>query len=60
MWSTVKQIGGIEIHSELPELSEDYHPPNLDLETFIAEKTIYWRNVKMTIDNLTPKHLHRC
>ena len=49
------KLGGIEIHSELPELSEDYHPPNLDLETFIAdEDDILARNVEMTIDNLTP------
>ena len=50
------ELGGIEIHSELPELSEDYHPPNLDLETFIAEEDdILARNVEMTIDNLTPE-----
>ena len=50
------KLGGIEIHSELPELSEDYHPPNLDLETFIAdEDDILARNVEMTIDNLTPE-----
>lgn len=50
------KLGGIEIHSELPELSQDYHPPSLDLDSFLTEEDdILARNVEMTIDKLTPE-----
>ncbi len=49
-------LGGVEINTELPELSDDYNPPNLDLDTYIKRDRDYVQtHIKNTLEDLTPE-----
>ena len=50
------EIGGIELSSELPVLSEDYEPPNWDIEDLSSSQAdLLERHVKTTLEDLTPE-----
>jgi chromosomal replication initiation ATPase DnaA len=50
------EIGGIELSSELPVLSEDYEPPNWDIEELSSSQAdLLERHVKTTLEDLTPE-----
>ena len=50
------EIGGIELTSELPELSEHYEPPNWDVEELSnSQVDLLERHVKTTLEDLTPE-----
>jgi hypothetical protein len=47
---------GIEITTTLPELSDDYTPPEIDIESFIGKQTdLVEAHIKKTLDELTPE-----
>ena len=49
-------LGGIEINSELPELSDDYEPPELDIAALSeAETDFVQSHIRTTLDDLTPE-----
>ena len=49
-------LGGVEINTKLPELSDDYNPPNLDLDTYIKRDRDYVQtHIKNTLEDLTPE-----
>ena len=51
-----EELGGIEITTTLPELSNDYTPPEIDIESFIGNQTdLVEAHIKKTIDDLTPE-----
>jgi hypothetical protein len=50
------EIGGIELSSELPVLTEDYEPPNWDIEDLSSSQAdLLERHVKTTLEDLTPE-----
>jgi len=50
------EIGGIEITTKLPELSDDYTPPEIDIESFIGKQTdLVEAHIKKTLEDLTPE-----
>jgi len=50
------EIGGIEITTKLPELSDNYTPPEIDIESFIGKQTdLVEAHIKKTLDDLTPE-----
>mgnify|MGYP001160834363 FL=1 len=51
-----EELGGIEITTTLPELSNDYTPPEIDIESFIGNQTdLVEAHIKKTLDDLTPE-----
>ena len=51
-----QQLGGIEINTELPELSEDYQPPEFDMDSFnSSEKDFVQSHINSTLQDLTPE-----
>ena len=51
-----QQLGGIEINTELPELSEDYQPPEFDIDSFnSSEKDFVQNHINSTLQDLTPE-----
>ena len=49
-------LGGIEIISELPVLSEEYEPPSWDIEELSSSQAdLLERHVKTTLEDLTPE-----
>ena len=51
-----EELGGIEITTKLPELSDDYTPPEIDIESFIGKQTdLVETHIKKTLDDLTPE-----
>ena len=51
-----EELGGIEITTKLPELSDDYTPPEIDIESFIGNQTdLVEAHIKKTLDDLTPE-----
>ena len=49
-------LGGIEINSELPELSDDYEPPELDIAALSEVETDFVEShIRTTLDDLTPE-----
>ncbi len=50
------EIGGIELSSDLPKLTEDYEPPNWDEEDLSKSQIdLVERHVKTTLEDLTPE-----
>ncbi|MAV44004.1 MAG: hypothetical protein CMA30_05960 [Euryarchaeota archaeon] len=50
------EIGGIELTSELPSLTEEYEPPNWDDEDLSKSQIeLLERHVKTTLEDLTPE-----
>ena len=50
------ELGGIELTSELPVLSEDYEPPTWDTEELSSSQAdLLERHVKTTLEDLTPE-----
>ena len=50
------EIGGIELSSELPSLSEDYEPPSWEDEDLSKSQIdLVERHVKTTLEDLTPE-----
>ncbi|MED5308997.1 MAG: hypothetical protein VYA95_06565, partial [Candidatus Thermoplasmatota archaeon] len=51
-----QQLGGIELNTELPELSEDYQPPEFDIDSFnSSEKDFVQNHINSTLQDLTPE-----
>jgi len=51
-----KDLGGIEITSEIPELSEEYNPPEFDAESFLQnDRDFVEAQIQNTLDRLTPE-----
>ena len=47
---------GIEITTTLPELSDDYTPPEIDIESFTGKQTdLVEAHIRKTLDELTPE-----
>lgn len=50
------ELGGIELTSELPVLSEEYEPPQWDTEELSSSQVdLLERHVKTTLEDLTPE-----
>ena len=50
------ELGGIELTSELPELTEDYEPPNWGTEELSSSQVdLLERHLKTTLEDLTPE-----
>jgi len=50
------EIGGIELHSELPQLSEEYELPEWDIDELASSQAnLLERHLKTTLEDLTPE-----
>ena len=51
-----RELGGIEINTTLPELSDDYQPPELDIKSLNNSNTNFVQShIDSTLDDLTPE-----
>ena len=51
-----QELGGIEINTTLPELSDDYQPPEFDIESFNdSQRDFVQSHIDTTLDDLTPE-----
>ena len=51
-----QELGGIEINTRLPELSDEYQPPEFDLETLSeTQRDFVQSHIDATLNDLTPE-----
>ena len=51
-----QELGGIEINTALPELSDDYQPPEFNIESFNdSQRDFVQSHIDATLDDLTPE-----
>ncbi len=51
-----QELGGIEFNTTLPELSDDYQPPEFDVKSFSdSQRNLVKSHINTTLDDLTPE-----